>query len=152
MAALSQSQFKAGMCNKVLQARNKRVAMRMPTRAYGENNSYVDLDDLENTVGSWARYEDDNPKRYPDLQVEFFERAAAPLVDRRVAVTFCAGIFCALAIGFFFKGTYDLNLAAYVDPASNSRWEKYLGVPNLCPPENTGFLSPLCIPGADIKK
>lgn len=50
----------------------------------GEGYVYVDLEDMDNTVGSWSLYADDDPKRYPALQEEFFERAAAPLVDRRV--------------------------------------------------------------------
>lgn len=49
------------------------------------------VQDMDNTVGSWSLYADDDPKRYPALQEEFFERAAAPLVDRRVQIFFTAG-------------------------------------------------------------
>ena len=43
------------------------------------------LQDLENTAGSWDLYGQEDRKRYPDLQAEFFQRAAQP-VSRRDSV------------------------------------------------------------------
>jgi len=48
------------------------------------------LQDLENTVGSWDMYGVEESKRYPGLQAEFFERAAAPLTRRESIVSFIA--------------------------------------------------------------
>jgi hypothetical protein len=42
----------------------------------------VSLQDLENTVGAWDMYGQEDKKRYPDLQNEFFERAAGGLSSR----------------------------------------------------------------------
>lgn len=47
--------------------------------------------DLENTVGSWELYGYEDEKRYPYLQSEFFERAAAPLARRSNIVAFIFG-------------------------------------------------------------
>lgn len=47
--------------------------------------------DLENTVGSWELYGYEDEKRYPYLQSEFFERAAAPLTRRSNIVAFIFG-------------------------------------------------------------
>jgi photosystem I subunit 6 len=41
-----------------------------------------DLSDLENTVGSWDMYGQDDSKRYNGLQSDFFERAASGLTRR----------------------------------------------------------------------
>ena len=46
--------------------------------------------DLENTVGSWDLYGVEDSKRYPSLQAEFFERAAAPLTRRSAVTSFLA--------------------------------------------------------------
>jgi len=40
------------------------------------------LQDLENTAGSWDLYGQTDERRYPGIQAEFFERAAAPLTRR----------------------------------------------------------------------
>ena len=48
------------------------------------------MQDLENTVGSWDMYGVEESKRYPGLQAEFFERAAAPLTRRESIVSFIA--------------------------------------------------------------
>lgn len=42
------------------------------------------LQNLEDTVGNWELYGNDDPKRYPALQNEFFERAVKPLERREV--------------------------------------------------------------------
>ena len=44
--------------------------------------------DLEDTTGSWELYGTDDNRRYPSLQNEFFERAAAPLTRRESALAF----------------------------------------------------------------
>jgi len=129
----------------VLKASRRDAVVR---RAYGDKvgkgTVYVDLEDMDNTVGSWALYADDDPKRYPALQEEFFERAAAPLVDRRVQIIFSLSLFGFLASAYFFKGVYDLGVPAYVIP-ENTRYEKFLAPPDICfkdaPP-----LTPLCFP------
>ena len=36
------------------------------------------MQDLENTVGSWDMYGQEDEKRYNGLQSEFFERAVGP--------------------------------------------------------------------------
>lgn len=41
--------------------------------------------DMENTTGSWQMYGNDSKERYPQLQAEFFNRAAESL-SRRVAL------------------------------------------------------------------
>ncbi len=49
------------------------------------------LQDLENTAGSWDLYGQEDRKRYPDLQAEFFQRAAQP-VSRRDSVLGFVGV------------------------------------------------------------
>ena len=46
------------------------------------------VQDLEDTTGSWELYGTDDNRRYPSLQNEFFERAAAPLTRRESALAF----------------------------------------------------------------
>ena len=46
------------------------------------------LQDLENTAGSWDLYGQQDERRYPGLQAEFFERAAAPLTRRESVYAF----------------------------------------------------------------
>lgn len=48
------------------------------------------MQDLENTVGSWEMYGVEDSKRYPDIQSEFFERAAGPLTRRESVFSFLA--------------------------------------------------------------
>jgi len=38
--------------------------------------------DLENTVGAWDMYGQEDSKRYPGIQNEFFERAASSISSR----------------------------------------------------------------------
>jgi hypothetical protein len=45
---------------------------------------------LENTAGSWDLYGQEDDKRYPSLQAEFFERAAAPLQRRESLIALIA--------------------------------------------------------------
>lgn len=44
--------------------------------------------DLENTVGAWDMYGQEDSKRYPDMQNEFFERAAGSLASRTAMMRF----------------------------------------------------------------
>ena len=44
--------------------------------------------DLENTAGSWDLYGQTDERRYPGIQAEFFERAAAPLTRRESVYAF----------------------------------------------------------------
>lgn len=48
------------------------------------------MQDLENTVGAWDMYGQEDTKRYPDMQNEFFERAAGGLASRGAMLRFCA--------------------------------------------------------------
>lgn len=94
---------------------NSRVAT--PVRAkYGEESQYFDLNDLENTLGSWDLYGQESDKRYNELQAEFFERAAAPLTRRESVLAFIAlgGIAGILTWGA--KGSKDVNLPITVGP------------------------------------
>ncbi|KAL3133722.1 hypothetical protein ABBQ32_008212 [Trebouxia sp. C0010 RCD-2024] len=69
-----------------------------PVRAkYGDESQFFDLDDLENSAGAWDMYGTEDDRRYPGLQAEFFQRAAAPLRRREalfgfVGVGWAAGI------------------------------------------------------------
>lgn len=44
--------------------------------------------DLENSAGSWDLYGTEDDRRYPGLQAEFFQRAAAPLRRREAILGF----------------------------------------------------------------
>ena len=48
------------------------------------------MQDLEDTTGSWELYGQEDEKRYPALQAEFFDRAAAPLTRRESIISFTA--------------------------------------------------------------
>jgi hypothetical protein len=53
------------------------------------------MQDLDNTVGAWDMYGQEDQKRYPDLQNEFFERAAGGLSSRGAMLRFLAvGVYC----------------------------------------------------------
>merc|ERR1711912_104246 len=66
------------------------VVRRVNSRAkYGDESVYFDLDDLENTVGSWEMYGSDSKDRYPAIQEEFFNRACQVLARRDAMLAFC---------------------------------------------------------------
>ena len=44
--------------------------------------------DIENTAGSWDMYGVTDERRYPGLQAEFFQRAAAPVARREAILAF----------------------------------------------------------------
>jgi len=88
-----------------------------PVRAkYGDESTFFDLDDLENTAGSWDLYGQTDERRYPGIQAEFFERAAAPLTRRESVYAFVtlAGF---LGIGIWgAKGAQAVKLPITVGP------------------------------------
>ena len=59
------------------------------------------MQDLEDTTGSWELYGQEDEKRYPSMQAEFFNRAAAPLTRREsiLAFTFVGEPSCYCIIG-----------------------------------------------------
>jgi hypothetical protein len=67
------------------------------------------VQDLEDTTGSWELYGQEDEKRYPSLQAEFFNRAAAPLTRRESL------------LAFTFVGVHLPRLAdaGGLDPSSN---------------------------------
>ncbi|KAK9808153.1 hypothetical protein WJX73_002473 [Symbiochloris irregularis] len=77
---------------------------------YGDESQFFDLDDLENTAGSWDLYGKEDERRYPSLQNEFFERAAAPVLSRQGLLTIAGfgGIAGILLWGR--KGSKDIGL------------------------------------------
>ena len=96
------------------QARCARRRCLAAQAKYGEKNQIVDIDvssplgcvgkptlspswlippglqNLEDTTGNWELYGREDPKRYPSLQNEFFERAAGPLERREVLASLLA--------------------------------------------------------------
>lgn len=82
--------------------------MTSANRSYGSSaaesgryhNSGLVLQDLENSAGSWDLYGTEDERRYPGLQAEFFQRAAAPL-RRREAILGFVGIGESDASGLF---------------------------------------------------
>lgn len=52
---------------------------------YGEQSKFFDLQDMENTAGSWDMYGVDDTKRYPALQETFFTQAT-DILSRREAM------------------------------------------------------------------
>lgn len=75
-----------------------------------------DLSDLENTVGSWDMYGQDDQKRYNGLQSEFFERAASGLTRREYLNALVALGGGAALLAFGAKGAKDANLPITVGP------------------------------------
>ncbi|KAK9846591.1 hypothetical protein WJX81_007329 [Elliptochloris bilobata] len=99
------------------QARRVSNRLAVSVRAkYGSDSEYFDLDDLEDTTGSWELYGTDDNRRYPSLQNEFFERASAPLTRRESALAFIftGGLASVLLWGA--KGSRDVKLPITVGP------------------------------------
>lgn len=65
----------------IARAHSPHVATARCSRVMAEKKLF-DLSDLENTVGSWDMYGQDDQKRYNGMQSEFFERAASGLTRR----------------------------------------------------------------------
>ena len=88
---------------------------------YGEEGRLFDLSDLENTVGSWDMYGQEDEKRYNGLQSEFFERAAGGLTRREYLNALVAlGGGAALLI-WGAKGAKDSNLPITVGPQKEAQ-------------------------------
>merc|ERR1719456_1831091 len=77
--------------NKTQMTRARSSRKIFPVMAkYGDESVYFDLDDMENTVGSWEMYGEDGKKRYPPLQEDFFNRVGQALNRRTAMLAFCA--------------------------------------------------------------
>ncbi|KAI8112914.1 hypothetical protein M9434_004234 [Picochlorum sp. BPE23] len=88
---------------------------------YGEEGRLFDLSDLENTVGSWDMYGQEDEKRYNGLQSEFFERAAGGLTRREYLNALVAlGGGAALLI-WGAKGAKDANLPITIGPQKEAQ-------------------------------
>ena len=74
------------------------------------------LQDLENTAGSWDLYGQQDERRYPGLQAEFFERAAAPLTRRESVYAF---VTAGTAVGLCWSANSTAVLSAGV---VNQEW------------------------------
>ncbi|KAI3436498.1 hypothetical protein D9Q98_005915 [Chlorella vulgaris] len=82
---------------------------------YGEESRFFDLQDLENTIGSWDMYGKEDKDRYPNLQSEFFERAAGGLKRREYLLGLVSvGLVGILAWGG--KGSKIVKLPITVGP------------------------------------
>uniref|UniRef100_A0A061SLB4 Photosystem I subunit VI n=1 Tax=Tetraselmis sp. GSL018 TaxID=582737 RepID=A0A061SLB4_9CHLO len=98
----------------------QRPRARLVTRAkYGEDSKYFDLNDLENTLGAWDMYGQEDEKRYPAMQAEFFERAAAGLTRREAMLGFLAGTGGASILVWGGKGAKDAKLPITTGPKSS---------------------------------
>ncbi|KAL4551164.1 hypothetical protein Ndes2526B_g05470 [Nannochloris sp. 'desiccata'] len=76
---------------------------------YGEEGRFFDLSDLENTIGSWDMYGQDEKRRYNGLQSEFFERAAGGL-NRREYLQGLVALGGVAILVWGAKGSKDANL------------------------------------------
>jgi hypothetical protein len=63
-------------------------AMHHPILILCRMSDLMMLQDLEDTTGSWELYGQEDEKRYPSLQAEFFNRAAGPLTRRESLLAF----------------------------------------------------------------
>merc|ERR1719359_2359039 len=81
-----------------------------------EKSIYFDLKDMESPVGSWDVYGQDDKKRYPAMQEEFFERAGKALNRRQAMFAFCS--MASLTSLFFWdvRGSKDVKLPITVGP------------------------------------
>lgn len=86
------------------------------TRVMASERRLFDLSDLENTVGSWDMYGQEDQKRYNGLQSEFFERAAGGLTRREYLNALVALGGGAALLVFGAKGAKDANLPITVGP------------------------------------
>ena len=86
------------------------------SRVMASERRLFDLSDLENTVGSWDMYGQEDEKRYNGLQSEFFERAAGGLTRREYLNALVALGGGAALLVFGAKGAKDANLPITVGP------------------------------------
>merc|ERR1719161_405472 len=83
---------------------------------YGDESIYFDLDDMTNTAGSWDMYGQDDSKRYPSLQKDFFERAGKGLARRDAMLAFCSMSGVVAATFWGAKGSRDVKLPITIGP------------------------------------
>ena len=76
----------------------------------------MDTQELENTVGSWDMYGQEDQKRYNGLQSEFFERAAGGLTRREYLNALVALGGGAALLVWGAKGSKDAKLPITVGP------------------------------------
>jgi len=67
------------------------------------------MSDMENTVGSWDMYGQDDPKRYAGLQETFFANATEGVSRRSALQAFVAVGGAAACVVFGAKGAKDAN-------------------------------------------
>eukprot|EP01024_Parvocaulis_polyphysoides_P051218 TRINITY_DN5032_c1_g1_i7.p2 TRINITY_DN5032_c1_g1~~TRINITY_DN5032_c1_g1_i7.p2 ORF type:complete len:130 (+),score=23.65 TRINITY_DN5032_c1_g1_i7:253-642(+) len=91
---------------------------------YGEEGKYFDLKDMENTVGSWDMYGQEDPKRYPSLQADFFERAGSTLARREAVFGFLAISGAAALLVWGGKGSKDAELPIIKGPQTSGETGK----------------------------
>lgn len=75
------------------------------------------LQDLENTLGSWDMYGQEEKKRYPDLQAKFFENATSGLGRREAMLGFLVGTGGASILVWGAKGSKSLSLPITKGPS-----------------------------------
>merc|ERR1712216_1010257 len=78
-----------------------------PNAKYGDESIYFDLNDMTNTVGGWNMYGQDDIKRYPSLQEDFFKRAGKGLARRDAMLAFCSMSGSITTIFWGLKGSKD---------------------------------------------
>merc|ERR1712032_623460 len=78
--------------------------------------SYVDLNDMENTTGSWSMYAPDKKGRYPALQSKFFENAVRPIVRREALFAVVASVMVGGTVLWGKQGSIDQGIPAVVGP------------------------------------
>merc|ERR1712217_695705 len=83
---------------------------------YGDDSIYFDLNDIENTTGSWDMYGQDDKERYPEIQEEFFRRAAQSINRRESMLAFCSLAGIASIISWGVKGSVDTKLPITIGP------------------------------------
>merc|ERR1711972_1112462 len=119
MGNISKISLKKNICSALCLAPKSSIQRPVFLNAkYGDKSIYFDLSDMENTVGSWDMQE--NEKRYPALQEEFFDRAGQALNRREAMLVFCATSgFAAVAI-WGLKGSEDAKLPNTIGPLQPS--------------------------------
>ncbi|GIL83587.1 hypothetical protein Vretimale_10392 [Volvox reticuliferus] len=103
-------------------AQRPRVAARkaVTVRAkYGEQSRYFDLQDLENSTGSWDMYGVEDKKRYPENQSKFFTQAADILSRREALRSFIALSGIAAIATYGLKGAKDAALPITKGPQTS---------------------------------
>merc|ERR1739848_936888 len=106
-------------------ARGGRVTARASNRTqahvtnakYGDDGKYFDLNDIENTSGSWDMYGMEEGVKYPVSQEEFFKRASFGLARREALLGFIALGGGGSTLVWGLKGSSDAQLPITKGPA-----------------------------------